>query len=113
MTQIQPESLQSSGIPWWAIWLAVIGGLLLLGLLTYGLYKVRPYVQDFPANFSNMHAPVFVHSQAASQANTWIYLFCQAGFFKRKKMEEMKAQQEQNDKINCESQDQNHSFLED
>lgn len=40
-TQIQPESLLGSGVPWWVILLAVLGGLLLLSLLAYGLYKVR------------------------------------------------------------------------
>ncbi|KAK4318879.1 hypothetical protein Pmani_010143 [Petrolisthes manimaculis] len=38
-TQIQPESLMGAGVPWWVILLAVLGGLLLLGLLAYGLYK--------------------------------------------------------------------------
>ncbi|KAK3883405.1 hypothetical protein Pcinc_012280 [Petrolisthes cinctipes] len=38
-TQIQPESPLGAGVPWWVILLAVLGGLLLLGLLAYGLYK--------------------------------------------------------------------------
>ncbi|XP_050702426.1 integrin alpha-PS3-like [Eriocheir sinensis] len=67
-TRIQPEFLQANGIPWWAPLLAVIAALLLLGLLTYGLYK--------------------------------------AGFFKRKKMEEMKAQQAETDRANCASDNQ-------
>lgn len=40
MTQIQPDSLPGRGVPWWVILLAVLGGLLLLCLLAYGLYKV-------------------------------------------------------------------------
>ncbi|XP_063843702.1 integrin alpha-PS3-like isoform X1 [Scylla paramamosain] len=55
VTYIQPDTLRAKGIPWWVILLAVLGGLLLLGLLAYGMYK--------------------------------------SGFFKREKMEEMKAQQ--------------------
>lgn len=43
-TQIQPDTLPGKGIPWWVILLAVLGGLLLLGLLAYGLHKVRKYV---------------------------------------------------------------------
>lgn len=39
MTQIQPDSLPGRGVPWWVILLAVLGGLLLLCLLAYGLYK--------------------------------------------------------------------------
>ncbi|XP_045625247.2 integrin alpha-PS3 isoform X1 [Procambarus clarkii] len=38
-TQIQPDTLPGKGVPWWVILLAVLGGLLLLGLLAYGLYK--------------------------------------------------------------------------
>lgn len=40
MTQVQPDSLPGRGVPWWVILLAVLGGLLLLCLLAYGLYKV-------------------------------------------------------------------------
>ncbi|XP_047487979.1 integrin alpha-7-like isoform X1 [Penaeus chinensis] len=39
MTQVQPDSLPGRGVPWWVILLAVLGGLLLLCLLAYGLYK--------------------------------------------------------------------------
>ncbi|XP_042855750.1 integrin alpha-7-like isoform X1 [Penaeus japonicus] len=38
-TQVQPDSLPGRGVPWWVILLAVLGGLLLLILLAYGLYK--------------------------------------------------------------------------
>ena len=40
VTYIQPDTLRAKGIPWWVILLAVLGGLLLLGLLAYGMYKV-------------------------------------------------------------------------
>lgn len=38
-TQIQPDTLPGKGVPWWVILLAVLGGLLLLVLLAYALYK--------------------------------------------------------------------------
>lgn len=56
VTKILPDTLLSKGIPWWAILLAVLLGLLLLGAVGYALHK--------------------------------------NGFFKREKMEEMKAFQE-------------------
>ncbi|KAK4312791.1 hypothetical protein Pmani_015803 [Petrolisthes manimaculis] len=52
-THLQPVSPMGSGIAWWIILLAVLGGILLLALLACGMYK--------------------------------------AGFFRRKKLEEMKA----------------------
>lgn len=39
VTYIQPATLLDETIPWWVILLAVLGGLLLLGLLAYGLHK--------------------------------------------------------------------------
>ncbi|XP_063612656.1 integrin alpha-7-like, partial [Penaeus indicus] len=39
MTQVQPYSPPGKGVPWWVILLALLGGLLLLSLLAYGLYK--------------------------------------------------------------------------
>ncbi|XP_037803693.1 integrin alpha-7-like [Penaeus monodon] len=59
MTLVQPDSPPGKGVPWWVILLTLLGGLLLLSLLTYGLYK--------------------------------------AGFFRRKELEEMKAQRAQVD----------------
>ncbi|KAG0717791.1 Integrin alpha-PS5 [Chionoecetes opilio] len=38
-TPLQPRGLEGGDIPWWAILLALLGGLLLLGLLAYLLYK--------------------------------------------------------------------------
>ncbi|KAK3872358.1 hypothetical protein Pcinc_022575 [Petrolisthes cinctipes] len=52
-THLQPVSQVGSTIAWWIILLAVVGGILLLALLAWGMYK--------------------------------------AGFFRRKKLEEMKA----------------------
>lgn len=54
-TQIQPESLMGSGVPWWVILLAVLGGLLLLGLLAYGLYKVRMYCTFEDGYYSKLY----------------------------------------------------------
>uniref|UniRef100_A0A0P4W2E3 Uncharacterized protein n=2 Tax=Scylla olivacea TaxID=85551 RepID=A0A0P4W2E3_SCYOL len=39
VTYIQPDTLLSVGVPWWMILLAVLGSLLLLGLVGYLLYK--------------------------------------------------------------------------
>lgn len=39
VTHIQPDTLAGRGIPWWVILLAILGGILLLGLLVYGLHK--------------------------------------------------------------------------
>lgn len=82
VTLIQPESLLAKGIPWWVILLAVLGGLLLLGLLAYGLYKVRLNGQDFPSNLSdNQYTMIFAPSKADSKVYALTYLILTGWIF--------------------------------
>ena len=39
-TQVYPSNMGEAPVPWWVLLLAVLGGLLLLGVFVYGLYKV-------------------------------------------------------------------------
>ena len=53
-TQVYPSNMGEAPVPWWVLLLAVLGGLLLLGVFVYGLYKVgiMPYVYISPAHQS-------------------------------------------------------------
>ena len=42
-THVYPSNMGEAPVPWWILLLAVLGGLLLLGVLMYCLYKVKTF----------------------------------------------------------------------
>ncbi|KAG7165078.1 Integrin alpha-PS3-like [Homarus americanus] len=67
-TQIQPDSLPGRGVPWWIILLAVLAGLLLLGLLAYGLYRAGFFTRKEQEKMKAQQA----HVQPAGNVNSGI-----------------------------------------
>ena len=53
-TTVIPSEPGEAGIPWWVWLLAALGGILLLALITYCLYKVRLSNKIFQPAIANV-----------------------------------------------------------